>query len=84
MWKLIKSRGFSRHKLHLHVGPDHFFFKSLSLYSSYVDLMFSGNEFHMCVPSDLKLLFPNFVMFRGFGFRSFKFFKTLKAIARNL
>ena len=41
MWKLTQSRAFSRHKLHLHEEPDQFFLESLSLYSNYVDLMFT-------------------------------------------
>lgn len=28
-----------------------------------VHLIFSGNEFHMCPPSDLQLLLPNFTVF---------------------
>ena len=47
----------SRHKLDSNGGADHFFMKSLNLYSDFVDsisvyLMFSGNEFHMCSASD--------------------------------
>ena len=29
-----------------------------------VYLMFSGNEFYMCTPGDLMLVFPNFIVFR--------------------
>ena len=47
---------------------DHFFIISLSLYSDVVHWMFPGNDFHMCTPCDLNLLFQNFIMFRDFFF----------------
>ena len=37
--------------------------------NDFVDLRFWGSEFHMCAPSDLKLLFPNFIVFREWTWR---------------
>ena len=37
--------------------------KSLKLYNDIVDFMLLGNDFHMCAPCDIKLLFPNFADF---------------------
>ena len=51
------------HTLHLHFGPDHVLMNFLNSNNDVVDLMYSGNVFHMFAPKALKLLFPNFVVF---------------------
>ena len=40
--------------------------KSLRLLAAHIWNSFPENEFHMCAVSDLKLLFPNFIVFREF------------------
>ena len=51
------------HTLHLYFGPDYILMNFLNSNNEVVDLIYSGNVFHMFTPQDLKLLFPNFVVF---------------------
>ena len=51
------------HTPHLCFGPGHFLMNFLNSDDEVVDLIYSGNVFHMFAPKALKLLFPNFVLF---------------------
>ena len=49
--------------LHLYFGPGHVLMNFLNSDNEAVDLIHSGNVFHMLAPKALKLSFPNFVVF---------------------
>ena len=51
------------HTLHLYFGPGHVLMNFLNSNNEVVDLIYSGNVFHMFPPKALKLLFPNFLVF---------------------
>ena len=51
------------HTLHLYFGPGHVLMNFLNSNSRVVDLIYSGNVFHVFAPKALKLLFPDFVVF---------------------
>ena len=50
------------HTLQLHFGPGHVVMNLLNSNNEVVDLICSGNMFHMFAPAR-KLLFPNLVVF---------------------
>ena len=47
------------HKLHLHFGHGHVLMIFLNSSNEIVDLIYSGNVFHIFATKALKLLFPN-------------------------
>ena len=51
------------HTLHLHIGPGNVLINFLNSNDEVVDLIYSGNVFHMCAPKALRPLFPNFIVF---------------------
>ena len=51
------------HTLHLYFGPGHVLMNFLNSNNKVVDLIYSGNMFHMFAPKALKPLFPSFVVF---------------------
>ena len=51
------------HLLHLHIGPRHVLMNFLNSNDEVVDLIYSGNVFHMCAPKVLKLLLPDLLCF---------------------
>ena len=49
---------FKKNRLHMHLGPNNFFFEFLKSSKLFTNLIFSGSEFHTCGPSVLRLLLP--------------------------
>ena len=59
MWKFHSLL----HTLHLYFGRGRVLMNFFNSNNEVVDLIYSGDVFHMFAPKALKILFPNFAVF---------------------
>ena len=49
--------------IHFHFGPGHVLMNFLNFYNEVVDLIYSGNVFHMFAPKALKVYEPRYIAY---------------------